>query len=426
MIKENNTINNSSIVSSKLFLYINMILYILILISSLTPYITRRLPIVYYIMLLSIWGLTMFLTNPMFVFRPTKITLLTILWIAYLIITRIIGLGDKAIGNLFYYISFWFMLIGLEFITSLKKSSIQRRFLHLTYIILSVNIILNIFEMYNSPNMSKYITGGVISGIDSNVGTYSYAFMCGLVGIIYYWKSNQNLKGWFIKIIYFTMFLLSLYMVYLSASMIALISIIIGIVISFFIRITKNNIIKKTLFISSSLIVIMIIILLNQSIYNMMYNLFLNISNNDTKYRAISLLDAFFGNGEDVSFPLFSGRIPLYMYSISTFFKNPIIGIGMLHTNYRGIIGLHSQILDDMAYFGLIGIAFHIAIIRQYYIKYLKPFIFYYGELIYPYYIVIMLFLVFNPVITGTLSAGIMFFHIIPFVISSDKTNRLK
>lgn len=49
-----------------------------------------------------------------------------------------------------------------------------------------------------------------------------------------------------------------------------------------------------------------------------------------------------------------TSRVYLMNVSINTFLKNPILGKGIYYHNFA-IVGGHSQILDDLARFGLIG-----------------------------------------------------------------------
>jgi hypothetical protein len=63
-----------------------------------------------------------------------------------------------------------------------------------------------------------------------------------------------------------------------------------------------------------------------------------------------------------------SGRIEAYLSSFQTFIKNPL-GIGA-HYSYKMFengIGYHSQILDDLARYGIFALAFYIAFLSQYY-----------------------------------------------------------
>ena len=59
-----------------------------------------------------------------------------------------------------------------------------------------------------------------------------------------------------------------------------------------------------------------------------------------------------------------SGRLTLYQDSLHTFITHPFFGIGRHHSNVQGLISLHSQILDDFAYYGGIGVTFYILSIR--------------------------------------------------------------
>ena len=63
------------------------------------------------------------------------------------------------------------------------------------------------------------------------------------------------------------------------------------------------------------------------------------------------------------------GRIDAYMQSISTLFNHPL-GVGAYYFSQeaRGLVGRHSQILDDLARYGVAALAFYCVFLKRYYI----------------------------------------------------------
>ncbi len=66
-----------------------------------------------------------------------------------------------------------------------------------------------------------------------------------------------------------------------------------------------------------------------------------------------------------------SNRLELYRMSINTFFKNPILGTAF---KGGGGTGGHSQLLDALATYGLVGVAVMVWMYRYVYKVFLKPF----------------------------------------------------
>jgi hypothetical protein len=63
-----------------------------------------------------------------------------------------------------------------------------------------------------------------------------------------------------------------------------------------------------------------------------------------------------------------AGRVDAYMLSISTILQHPL-GIGPYYFSQeaREFIGKHSQILDDLARYGVVAIAFYCVFLKRYY-----------------------------------------------------------
>ena len=49
------------------------------------------------------------------------------------------------------------------------------------------------------------------------------------------------------------------------------------------------------------------------------------------------------------------------MTSIVTFAMNPIAGVGLMYSADRTLVGMHSDVLDFLARFGLIGLGLFLA-----------------------------------------------------------------
>lgn len=345
---------------------VNLFIFIILSVINLTPYLSRITPINVDIMLVILWILTAFLSDCAFFLQFNKVRLATYIWLFYQIIMQLIGFADNNTGNLFNYLVFWFSIIVYDFYSShLNKRQVQL-LVRLILVTMVINLFSNIYELSKKPELSKMITGSVLSselGVNSNVGTYLYVLIMNIIMmafIVLFLKTESKI----LKFVYFFISLSSFYMALLASSMIGILSGIIMLTVFLYIITTKNSNKRKFAFILSVIIITLIIILFSNEVYSYISNVIYNMDNILLKERSLNVIDAVFRTRENISF---SGREGLYKDSIITFFDNFIIGIGRRHINVEGLISLHSQILDDAAYFGIIGIIIQISILYYFY-----------------------------------------------------------
>ena len=111
----------------------------------------------------------------------------------------------------------------------------------------------------------------------------------------------------------------------------------------------------------------------------------------------------------------FSSRFKLYYSSLNTFLEHPL-GVGPEYTyvNYQNGIGYHSQLLDDLARYGIFALAFYVAFFFGYY-KLLKRqwSKINMKQIAFPVVAVYLLFLIFNPGFTSP-HEGVLMLLLIP------------
>ena len=91
-----------------------------------------------------------------------------------------------------------------------------------------------------------------------------------------------------------------------------------------------------------------------------------NVIDNDTISSRIHELSLWFKYGNatgDVE-----GRLEAYTLSISTLIRNPF-GVGPYYfsNEAKRLIGTHSQIIDDLARYGVAALAFYLVFLKRYY-----------------------------------------------------------
>ena len=406
---------------------LNLLIFLVFAIINLTPIFFRRIPIIINIILLLLWVMTAIFSNLNYFYKLNKATAFVTLWILYLLIMQFIGFADKAIGNLLHYLIFWFSIVIYDFYAK-NISEEQIKFTrNIILITMVINIFFNIYELADKPYLSKYITGGVLSSevsINSNVGNYSYVLIVNIVMMTFihlFSESNNRIN----KIFYLFFSISCFFMVVLASSMIGLLSNIIMIITYLYLTISKHSLKRKILLISFAIIIILSSYFLKDKIYICLINFANNMENVLIKERFLKLIYAIFSKADQVSF---SGRETLYKYSINTFLNNFFIGVGRRHTDVNGVISLHSQIFDDAAYFGIIGIIIQSCILFCFYKTQLYVLFKRYGTnlkaLISSIIAGAIFYALFNPMIN--MNSGLMLFIFSPmFCKSMTKHNKL-
>lgn len=345
---------------------LNLFVFLIFTIVNLTPYLGRVTSINLNIILFLLWIVTAFFSDYHYFTKFNRVSFFTVVWIICLILMQLIGFADQAIGNLFYYLIFWFSIIVYDFYSTHLTNKQKKNIVLVILLTMTINIFSNIYELVENPSLSKLITGSVLSpelGVNSNVGVYSYVFIVNVVMITFITLFIES-KSTFKKMLYLFLSVGCFYMVLLASSMIGILTGVIMIVVYIFIYTTKNNRLNKLLFFNTFIIIALLIWLFEDKFYNYFIQFAQDMDNRYLKERLLNIIHAVFGTNEQVSF---SGRESLYVDSIETFVKNPLIGVGRRHTNVEGVIGLHSQILDDAAYFGIVGITIQLFILYYYY-----------------------------------------------------------
>ena len=122
-----------------------------------------------------------------------------------------------------------------------------------------------------------------------------------------------------------------------------------------------------------------------------------------------------------------SGRVEAYLSSFQTFIKNPL-GIGA-HYSYKMLekgIGYHSQILDDLARYGIFALAFYIAFLSQYYKLLIKQWSkINMAEAVFPMFIVYVGFLILNIAFRSSAESVVVLFilPVLPDIILHKRSN---
>lgn len=181
--------------------------------------------------------------------------------------------------------------------------------------------------------------------------------------------------------------------------------------IMFFIAVLLSQIANGSFSKNSLLTVLLVVGVLMIPWEDFLYFLAEHINNERFELRLLSLANSLESGLAEGNL---ESRLDLYLASMDTFLRNPL-GVGPEYTfiNYQKGIGYHSQVLDDLARYGIFAIAFYIAffvgynrLLRKQWAKINME------QVAWPVTLIYFLFLVLNPGFTSEHESVLLLFLI--------------
>lgn len=359
MRTKTNNLNNS----------INYFLIFIYITWSLIPYFQRRIAPRYIITFCLVWSalyLIRLLTSEM---KITYILLFTIAWIIILIMQYMRVQDYVAVGNLYTIILFFFPVFLFSSIKDTINETIFLRLSNYIFIITLINSISNIYILIGNPTASKYMTGSVEGVVEiynaTNLATISHVTVVALIiPIIYtYFKQEKGMKRLFYSLTLIT----SVFFIIMSGAFITLITLILEIFILLILKSRKGY--TRLLGFMSFTIILFGVFLSREFVASVLRNISYSVNNPFYSARLYEI--ALFLIGADASGSL-SARLNDIYISMNTFLKNMLIGKGLIYSqNIRETgVGMHSQVINDFARFGLTGFLFQFIILYKYFKNY--------------------------------------------------------
>ncbi len=262
-------------------------------------------------------------------------------------------------------VTFWIIYI---FNSSLSKSQSEYlcKYILVILFIIAITSLLGLLVNTNAARIISYATGSndiQIALSKKNIAGMSYfqslvLLVPGLIAIL------QNLK----KQKYTYRYIIFMMCLLLKASFsIALLIYI----ITLGILICRNIVLKQKSGLSRITLLLMFILIFLCIIFKggeILYWFSSIIDNTKIIDRLQELINMFYGSTYDTSGDVFE-RASLYLCSLETFKEHYIFGVGPHYTfiKMQDGIGYHSQIIDDMARYGVSALLFYIIFFRAYY-----------------------------------------------------------
>lgn len=357
----------------KIFKFSNLFM-IFYMILMFTPFFVRNIHPTVIIIFVVIWFFILILSNLKCNSRFTTTHIITVYWIGIIIVQYLRVSNYVQIGNLYlsilYYMPIFFVS---DILVNMNIKSISKVF-SIFLIIIFITVFTNIYILINDPKSSKYMTGSVITAIEmyknTNLATITHVSIIAFsFPIILYFFNNS--KRIMMRILYFILLISTILFVYLAGSLITLISLLIEIAIVLYYKIGKKLDYRfKLLFV---IVMVISLILLYTPIAHFLLYLSTIIDNKFYATRLYDISQVILGNNFASSI---GSRLKDILISIRTLFRYPLFGKGLIyHTDVETTgIGMHSQLFDDLARFGLVSIFLLYKIYSNWY-KQLKQFI---------------------------------------------------
>lgn len=301
-------------------------------------------------------------------FAHQGLTVPTILWCIYTLLLFAVGYSTEKIGNGLVCVVFWLLLSQVEYLDcKFDKKKCGILFVIL-FIVSTVSVILNIVELINNPNIQKYVTGSYgVNTSDSSLGNTIYVFMMAIIAnCIYDLSKTQHAMR---KVLCLAFVVMIYFMVAISASVISGVATVVMLIARYIYGTihSKKRLrnVRSAVMIFAIIAVLIICVLFRDEIYQYLTQTVSRIQNYQIQWRVEEIVEQLFGDSKSVTL---SGRKQRYELSWNQFLSSPVFGVGR---SVSRPVGTHSQILDDLARYGLIGAIAQIYILRRYMKKYL-------------------------------------------------------
>lgn len=376
---------------------INKLFFCLYIIFAFTPLLSSMLYIQMGLMVA--WGITIL---PLGRIKKKDWTLLIIIgsWLVYAITLRIIGFSSAAWGNYGIQVMFYFPLVVFMTYRSLLTEREQYHLICFVGIVMLINMLDNIYLLVRYPGANIELNfSDMYSNL--NLGNSSFTFVMMLLLLVCF-GYFLNRKRWYVIPVLAGVF----YLVISSKTTAFLVFLIFA-----YLMVVEKAAAKLPIRYRAMIMILGVGILL--FLYRFSLEIVSVFTNNE--YILVRLKALVKGDTSSV----YLARWGLAMLSISTFLEHPLFGIGYVKADFALVdyastgIGHHSELIDHLGRYGMIGIVFYLLIFCNFY-RYVKRL---YGEKqdkvsVGMIYVAFMLYSVLNNSID--VAAGVVFFYVLP------------
>lgn len=360
----------------------NWFITLICIVWALTPELLRlTLPKVIVLILMFLWVINYFhRLNKLINRREKKLLLSGFIWCVWIVMLKVLGYSTATWGQHINIIFFYFLIFVMVYINRCYTLKLKKKLGYFISIVMNINILSNVIICTIKPALKEALGYQLIG---TNVGDTMFLFNIMLFsGICFFCLMNEKRPKkrlyWFFSLILANYCLLFV----LVRTTIFLLSILMFSFIIFNRFTKKSNVVLRALYYFVFFCIILIVYINIKSILEMLMS-FSNTMGIESVNSKIDILYQYI-NKEEISNTSFAVRIKLYELSIDTFKQNIqtiLFGIGYHSGNtvdemFNNGIGQHSQLIDMLPKYGIIGFYMFISVLS----KYRKQLLAYYKE----------------------------------------------
>lgn len=310
-----------------------------------------------YLLIAGIWFLTSILINRKWFYELLGVSIFGSIYIEVMALYYFFGYGDMMITRLISPIILILYTYMGYFYFSNARIKILKIILEFTAICFLVTAITTSYNLINDINLSRLLTSSstsqdlVLYFERKNVASYDFIYgTIILVPVLFLALRYSLLVTKKIKITLFMILLVAfaIIVVALANFTTAYFLLIVALILSFFIT-TKNVYLVFFIMATICLILSPVFIDLIIHILTLVQDAIPSIM---TKTKLKGIIDIL--NGHNLGLNSVSIRTTLFINSVKSFLSSPLIGVGGYYHN-SNIIGSHSQFIDDLGRYGIIG-----------------------------------------------------------------------
>lgn len=319
---------------------------------------------------LIIWGGTVLLlkSNTFSLKRSSFYLIYLIIWLLIYLLYAFIGYGTDNVDHLEMFMSFWsfvFIFAFYKYYLTIKDDFINI-IVSTIGTLLFITYITTLIGLMRYPNAIRTISHTGNNYYSSlNIGGYDFLYALVLLIPLYVFLIKDEYISKFKRIKYVAIIIGLILLAFLSNFLTALIFSIVGLTLGVYL--TKDEISKVTfLYYMFSIIIMMAIMLIPISAYkNLLIIIISQLQDGFIRVRFLEIytfINSYSLTGSSLL------RQELVNNSWNSFLSSPLYGVGGIYYNNTYLIGAHSQWIDDLGRYGIIGIV-PLVLFFKYYLK---------------------------------------------------------
>ncbi|KGX89982.1 hypothetical protein N781_08745 [Pontibacillus halophilus JSM 076056 = DSM 19796] len=347
---------------------INILIYFCIAASVFLPVMQVFIPSVMYkstfSFLFILWALYSLNNNNYWIKKNLHLHLFAFFILFQILFYELLGFSDINLINLVPTIFFIVSAYVGYFYLNLNDQDVDKSVIKITTILVIITSITTIWGLMRYPNAVRSLTSTsqdkdmqqtlYAMNISSFDFTYSLVIVLPLLFIMLLTRTKKYYPIWE-KFIVFCISLLFLVVIFNSKFLISYILLGMSFLVSLF-SVIRNTFFSAILITISSILILFI----SPTLIVFMLDIISNNTDSLLIINKIATVKQIIESGYNLS--LIGSRYDYFLLSFSSFVDSPIFGVGAYYKDEYTLIGGHSQLMDDLARYGIVGFVLYMGL----------------------------------------------------------------